>query len=143
MSTSKTNDEVSVTGFTGSGTFIIHNATGNEITNVRLTHFLEGSKYTGHASLAIVDRLENVTNSKPFVFWSYEGKDDHWCIAFQNIYGCWQSYDLNASMNKDYVADKYQMLLTNESLTFIATDKGGQTHKSSKSITSVYNGTKV
>ena len=125
-------------GFTGAGNFKIKNATGGEIQNVRVTHFMKGSDYIKDSELAIITKLANGASSEYFTFHSIGGKNDHWCVAFQNSKGCWQSYDLDKSMNGDYVSDGYQLIIEADKFTFSATKKKGGTVTGNKKIKGVY-----
>lgn len=127
-------EDVMVTGFEGDGYFTIVNNTGGEITNVRLSHYLSGSGYQTYASLAIVERLGTGAKSDLFAFHSTKGKEDHWCIAFQNAGGCWQSNDMKASMKGDYNPGQYKMTINPGSLVFTAMDA----HTENASILPIY-----
>jgi hypothetical protein len=129
--------------FTGSGHFTIKNDTDGDIENVRVTHFLKGDNYAKDSELAIIEKLEKGHDSeKSYKFQSIGGKDDHWCVAFQNTKGCWQSHDLHKSMSNDFVSDGYKLIIENHTLIFSAKNKSGGMVTADKKITTVFDAIK-
>lgn len=128
--------------FTGTGNFRIQNNSGADIENVRVTHFLKGDNHANDSELAIIEKLQKGAYSDFFKFHSVGGKDDHWCVAFQNSKGCWHSYDLNKSMKSDYVSDGYLLIIEDDKLIFSAQKIKGGVEIKDKKITTVYDAIK-
>lgn len=122
--------------FTGVGNFKVKNDSSLDIEHVRVTHFLKGSAQS--SELAIIPKLQKGKSSEFFQFHSEGGKNDHWCVAFQNSKGCWQSYDLDKSMSSDYVSDGYQLIITDDKFTFSAIKGKGGVVTADKKIKTVY-----
>lgn len=126
--------------FTGSGNFKIKNETNDDLTHIRVTHFLKGDNYAKDSELAIITELKKGSSSQEYYkFHSMGGKDDHWCVAFQNSKGCWQSYDLDKSMSDNYVSDGYLLIIDEDHFTFSAEKKKGGADTKSVKISTVYN----
>jgi hypothetical protein len=124
--------------FTGKGRFKIINRTGTDIENVRVTHFLKGNDYIKDSELAIVEKLANEMSSDLFTFQSLGGKSDHWCVAFQNNKGCWQSYDLDKSMSDKFIEDGYELIIEENKFIFSAKNIKKGVETKDKKITSVF-----
>lgn len=126
-------------GFTGSGNLKIKNVTGGEIKNVRVTHLLKGEDCAKDYEFVTIDSLpDHGSSPKRYTFHSVNGKDDHWCVTFENSNGCWLCDDLDMSMKADFISDSYLLIIEEKTLTFYAKNKNGHSEIRSKETTTVY-----
>jgi hypothetical protein len=100
--------------FDGTGIFKIKNATGNEIKNVRITHFLSNNE---HSEFFIKEKMGSDEEVHDVPFTSHAGKNDNWTVAFQLGEGCYMSKKLDKSMEGD--RSDYQLVIGMTGFSFV------------------------
>ncbi len=97
-------------GYSGTKKFTIINERNEDVTNFRLTHFMNGEGNEKKNKVVTKDVFKSDDRFES-TFESVSGKDDHWFVQFETLVGgCKMTNALVANMAKD--KDEFKIRIT-------------------------------